>query len=113
MFHHGHSNCVCEGSTPLEKAKCAPGCISSMPSVNEPKDQYTWWDLYNISGFYHSLGYDVFVLSMPLKGINLGPGMPKPDSPLNTDHWPVMILHSTLQQRPGCLFPRLYCFAIL
>ena len=34
----------------------------------------SWWDLYNVSDFYHSLGHDVFILSMPLKGINLGPG---------------------------------------
>ena len=32
-----------------------------------------WWDLYNVSSFFHSLGYDVFIHSMPLKGVNVGP----------------------------------------
>ena len=46
-----------------------------MPSLAELSDPgYSWWDLYNVSNFYHSLGHDVFILSMPLKGINLGPG---------------------------------------
>lgn len=42
------------------------------------------WDLYNVSTFFHDLGYDVFILSMPLKGINLGPGS-QPDK-INSDH---------------------------
>ena len=42
MFHHGHSNCDCEGKTALDKAKCRPGCKSSMPSVVENPDEYTW-----------------------------------------------------------------------
>eukprot|EP01079_Euglenida_sp_SAG-EU17-18_P001088 gene1088-2645_t len=77
LFHHGHSNCVCppspeEGATPLALAKCRPGCNSSMPSLAEIGDPgYSWWDLYNVSAFLHSLGHDVFILSMPLKGINL------------------------------------------
>ena len=33
----------------------------------------------------NSLGYDVFILSMPLKGINLGPGCT--DDKLETNHW--------------------------
>jgi hypothetical protein len=76
FFHHGHSNCVCDdGTTPLEKAKCRPGCKSSMPTGSEEHDPgYTWWDLYNVSQFVHDLGHDLFVFSMPLKGVNLGPG---------------------------------------
>jgi hypothetical protein len=57
-----------------------------MPSLAENSDPgYSWWDLYNVSNFYHSLGYDVFILSMPLKGVNLGPGTT--DTELVTDHW--------------------------
>ena len=57
-----------------------------MPSLAELSDPgYSWWDLYNVSNFYHSLGHDVFILSMPLKGINLGPGTT--DKELNSDHW--------------------------
>ena len=88
MFHHGHSNCVC----PMKKddpvivgAKCRPGCNSSMPSLAQPVDQYTWWDLYNVSTEFHAAGHDVFILSMPLKGINLGPGTT--DKLLNSNHW--------------------------
>ena len=33
---------------------------------------YSWYDLYNVSTFFHSLGHDVFILSMPLKGVNYG-----------------------------------------
>ena len=89
MFHHGHSNCVCpmaKGDPVIKGAKCRPGCNSSMPSLAENSDPgYSWWDLYNVSNFYHSLGHDVFILSMPLKGINLGPGTT--DKYLATDHW--------------------------
>ena len=42
LFHHGHSNCVCDGKTALEKAKCRPGCKSSMPSVAQNPNEYTW-----------------------------------------------------------------------
>ena len=35
-----------------------------LPAPAPPR--YTWWDLYNVSSFYHSLGHDVFILSMPL-----------------------------------------------
>jgi hypothetical protein len=88
LFHHGHSNCVCaaaEGDTPIVAAKCRPGCNSSMPSLDEIGDPgYSWWDLYNTSDFLHSLGHDVFILSMPLKGVNLGPG--SNDTYLATDH---------------------------
>jgi hypothetical protein len=56
-----------------------------MPSLNELKDPgYSWWDLYNVSTFFHSLGHDVFILSMPLKGVNLGPGSNA--TYLNSDH---------------------------
>eukprot|EP00935_MAST-01C_sp_MAST-1C-sp1_P000801 g801.t1 len=88
FFHHGHSNCVCPrepGDPPIVAAKCKPGCNSSMPSHQQPVDEYSWWDLYNVSSFFHSLGHDVFVFSMPLKGINLGPG--STDKALNSDHW--------------------------
>ena len=46
---------------------------------------YSWWDLYNVSDFFHDLGYDVFILSMPLKGVNIGPG--STDTFVNSDHW--------------------------
>lgn len=86
FFHHGHSNCVCPGSTALEQAKCRPGCNSSMPSRSEVgMPGYSWWDLYNVSNFFHELGYDVFIFSMPLKGINVGPG--SSDKVLQTNHW--------------------------
>lgn len=87
MFHHGHSNCICkDGIDAISKAKCRPGCISSMPTESEVHmPGYSWWDLYNVSGFFHSLGHDVFILSMPLKGINLGPG--STPQKLNSDHW--------------------------
>ena len=88
FFHHGHSNCVCPTSASdpaLAAAKCRPGCNSSMPSNHEiGMPGYSWWDLYNVSDFVHSLGHDVFIFSMPLKGINLGPG--STPTFLNTDH---------------------------
>ena len=71
MFHHGHSDCICPHSPndpPTEAFRCRPGCNSSMPSLAELSDPgYSWWDLYNVSNFFHSIGYDVFILSMPLK----------------------------------------------
>ena len=75
----GHSNCVCpmkKDDHPIVGAKCRPGCNSSMPSGAETHmSGYSWWDLYNVSDFAHkTLGADVFIFSMPLKGINLGPG---------------------------------------
>ena len=70
-----------DGTTPLDKAKCRPGCESSMHTL----PGFNWWDLYNVTKFFHALGHDVFILSMPLKGINLGPGTT--DKYLATDHW--------------------------
>ena len=70
LFHHGHSNCICpaeKGAPVIETARCRPGCKSSMPTLAEPVDDYTWWDLYNVSTYYHALGHDCFILSMPLK----------------------------------------------
>ena len=76
-FHHGHTNCVdCPGNSGTQK--CVPGCKSPFAYAN-------WWDLYNVSSFFHSLGYDVFIHSMPLKGVNVGPGSNA--TYLNTDHW--------------------------
>ena len=83
LFHHGHSDCNCDPPKgALNKTErhlvwqaCRPGCNSSMPSYDELKmPGYSWWDLYNVSDFYHSLGFDVFILSMPLKGVNFGLG---------------------------------------
>jgi hypothetical protein len=89
LFHHGHSNCICpmkKGDAPNVGVRCRPGCNSSMPSLAEVGDHgYTWWDLYNVSAFFHSLGHDVFILSMPLKGVNVGPGSNTSYS--NQDHW--------------------------
>ena len=69
MFHHGHSNCVGCPTTPGEPSfrefQCRPGCNSSMPSGAERHlPGYSWWDLYNVSTFFHSQGFDVFILSM-------------------------------------------------
>ena len=89
FFHHGHSNCVCpteKGDPVIVGAKCRPGCNSSMPSRGEiGMKGYSWWDLYNVSDWIHSMGYDDYIFSMPLKGINLGPGTT--DTFLNTNHW--------------------------
>jgi hypothetical protein len=102
LFHHGHSDCVCEppkgASDPdvrhLVWQACKPGCNSSMPSHAETADPgYSWWDLYNVSTYFHSLGYDVFILSMPLKGINYGLGyddngtLIKNETGGAVDHW--------------------------
>ena len=88
MFHHGHSDCVCPrgpADPPIAARKCRPGCNSSMPTGAEPADTgYSWWDLYNVSAFFHAQGYDVFILSMPLKGVNLGPG--STNTSVNGDH---------------------------
>ena len=57
-----------------------------MPSRQEVgMPGYSWWDLYNVSTYYHALGHDCFILSMPLKGVNLGPGTTR--TFLNTNHW--------------------------
>ena len=56
-----------------------------MPGCKSPFAYANWWDLYNVSSFFHSLGYDVFIHSMPLKGVNVGPGSNA--TYLNTDHW--------------------------
>lgn len=74
LFHHGHTNCVCGPQLHCSAAgtcKCTPGCQSGL-RTGWPG--HSWWDLYNVSGFFHSMGYDVFILSMPLKGVNKGPG---------------------------------------
>lgn len=66
--------------------KCRPGCNSSMPTNAQIGGVgYSWWDLYNVSSFFHSLGHDVFILSMPLKGVNVGPG--STPTKVNDDHW--------------------------
>ena len=38
-----------------------------------------------MTGFYHSLGLDCFILSMPLKGVNIGPGSNA--SYVEDEHW--------------------------
>ena len=88
FFHHGHSNCICaNGTTPLAKAQCKPGCASSMPSGRETTMAgYSWWDLYNVSAFANAeLGHDVFLFSMPLKGVNAGPSATA--TALGDNHW--------------------------
>ena len=87
FFHHGHSNCLCPSiETGLERYRCQPGCNSSDPKHDEiGKLGYSWWDLYNVSTFFHDLNYDVFIFSMPLKGVNLGPGSNK--NQINDNHW--------------------------
>jgi hypothetical protein len=80
LFHHGHSDCVCNPPRGANTSRpqmvwsaCKPGCNSSMPSEDElTMSGYSWYDLYNVSTFFHSLGHDVFILSMPLKGVNYG-----------------------------------------
>ena len=89
FFHHGHTNCICDmpSAVPaLGAAKCRPGCRSLMPTLSERYDPgFSWWDLYNVSAFLHALGHDVFMMSMPLKGVNLGPGSNA--THLESDHW--------------------------
>lgn len=67
LFHHGHSDCDCRPIGGRQYDKCAPGCLSDMPAG----DGITWYDLYNVSSFYHSLNQDVFLLSMPAYGVNM------------------------------------------
>jgi hypothetical protein len=38
-----------------------------------------------VSDFVHSMGHDVFIFSMPLKGVNLGPGSNA--THIESDHW--------------------------
>ena len=38
-----------------------------------------------MSTYFHDLNYDVFIFSMPLKGVNLGPG--STDDKINDNHW--------------------------
>lgn len=90
LFHHGHTNCVNCPTSPSDPAymkyQCRPGCNSSMPSGAElAMPGYSWWDLYNVSAFFHGKGFDVFILSMPLKGVNIGPG--SSGNTVNSDHW--------------------------
>jgi len=87
FFHHGHSNCVCPSNeTGLGQYRCRSGCTSSDPKHEEIGGVgYSWWDLYNVSIFFHDLNYDVFIFSMPLKGVNLGPG--SNDKTINDNHW--------------------------
>ena len=103
FYHHGHENCDCKPEPPLpavSAAKCRPGCASKMPTGSEVKDRgYTWWDLDNVSHFFHSLGHDVFIFSMPLKGVNVGPGSNA--TFLNSDH--CMHAHPTLMRPAATL----------
>ena len=75
-----------QGDPVLTGAKCRPGCNSSMPTRTEiGMPGYSWWDLYNVSDWVHSMGHGVFIFSMPLKGVNLGPG--STDTHLENNHW--------------------------
>ena len=66
LFHHGHGDCTCPGGPePADSFRCRPGCES-------PHPEGSWWDLYNVTSFLHALGTDAFLLSMPLKGVNIG-----------------------------------------
>ena len=62
LFHHGHSDCICPvpSGTPAGSAarrRCRPGCRPDTPQLAERADKgYTWWDQYNVSKFFHSLG---------------------------------------------------------
>ena len=95
LYHHGHGNCVCPtkaGDAPIDAAKCRPGCRAGPHAVtyDEVRLQalyggFSWWDRNNVTRFFHALGHDIFILSMPLKGVNLGPGSNA--SHLETSHW--------------------------
>ena len=78
LFHHGHTNCEhCPGdagAVPNEPIEAGSGTSKCTPGCRSPFAYGTWWDLYNVSSFFHSLGYDAYILSMPLKGVNVGPG---------------------------------------
>ena len=66
LFHHGHGDCTCpDGPEPADSFRCRPGCES-------PHPEGSWWDLYNVTSFLHALGHDAFLVSMPLKGVNIG-----------------------------------------
>lgn len=97
LMHHGHSNCICPkgphttciadnpplppaAQPPLPNgsscfARCAPGCRSTI-GIGGSSGGGSWFDLYNVSSFLNGLGYDVFLLSMPLKGINILDSVP-------------------------------------
>ena len=68
LFHHGHTDCICR-KPPVRL--CRPGCKSKMPQGSQTQGPgYTWWDLYNVTRFFHSLGRDLFIISMPHFGVN-------------------------------------------
>eukprot|EP01052_Picozoa_sp_SAG31_P019766 SAG31_NODE_1456_length_8264_cov_4.918570_4_plen_1194_part_00 len=98
LMHHGHTNCICPTNAQTKCiadnpslppslvetrsapngscfARCAPGCRSTI-GLGGKAGGGSWWDLYNVSSFLHQMGYDVFLLSMPLKGINVMDGIP-------------------------------------
>lgn len=86
LWHHGHHDCVCPTTrkqtfTKIRKlgprpgfmqARCAPACRGWWhdDAAAKPGSGSTWWDLDNVTKLFHSLGHHVFILSMPLVGIN-------------------------------------------
>ncbi|CAK9117028.1 unnamed protein product [Durusdinium trenchii] len=93
LWHQGHHDCVCPATgqfTGLSKipgfqqAPCQPGCVG-IKHVKDVKlrKSVKWWDLDNVTDFFHTLGYSVFILSMPLVGVNF---MSQRSSNW-TDHW--------------------------
>mmetsp|Transcript_62076 Transcript_62076/g.201228 ORF Transcript_62076/g.201228 Transcript_62076/m.201228 type:complete len:541 (-) Transcript_62076:340-1962(-) len=89
LFHQGHHHCRCRVAVAVAEKKskkkpkkekfqvdtCRPGCVGSFHTELQLRDPgYSWWDLDNVTRFLHSFGFDVFILSMPLWGVNRIPG---------------------------------------
>ncbi|CAE7381533.1 unnamed protein product [Symbiodinium sp. CCMP2456] len=104
LWHHGHHDCVCPSAStthipsrakhPKRKYGVRPGwiqgpCRMGCMGTKHTKERaangsgYTWWDLDNVTRFFHALGHNVFILSMPLVGVNFDPRR----STNWTDHW--------------------------
>ncbi|CAE7378575.1 unnamed protein product [Symbiodinium natans] len=110
LWHHGHHDCVCPDPSTKKKpgskektrkygvrpgwaqGPCRKGCMGAKHTkiMASNGTGYTWWDLDNVTRFFHSLGHNVFILSMPLVGVNFSPGR----STNWTDHWWFQTLES-------------------
>lgn len=96
LWHQGHHDCICpmfpaQPSPPgskippgFQQGACAPGCMGYKHIKDHKLRRHaTWWDLDNVTSFFRSLGHHVFILSMPLVGVNFDPQR----SSNWTDHW--------------------------
>lgn len=96
LWHQGHHDCICpmfpaQPSPPgskippgFQQGACAPGCMGYKHIKDHQLRRHaTWWDLDNVTSFFRSLGHHVFILSMPLVGVNFE----LQRSSNWTDHW--------------------------